>query len=163
MLRLLALSLSIFISITSNAIVPVPVFSLSNERDGSYIGTLEIPDLSISVRCYNSNKQDVVDADDSAVLFKYGDTYLCGDHYNQDFRNLPKVEVGTLAYLVTPEHTYKFICTEVTTGHNYQSSIVDSEYNDLYSNRNAGGITCYTCVSGSFGEDVHLAMFVPVD
>ena len=117
-------------------------------------GCLYIPDVGLSVplnwaACSVYQDQAITDAPNSAICYQphiLMSCYLIGDHHNQGFDAMKSSEVGyTKAYIVNPDgSTDTYICTANFLGHNTETMLTDSDYNDLY-DANPGGLCMYTC------------------
>lgn len=130
-------------------------------EDGTqYFGRWVVQSRGIDVACYLSISQEVVDTEDAAAFFQFGDQYVIADHSDQDFRNLDSCQPGDLAFLETEDGVAGYICTAIFWGHNTEDSIIDEAGNSIEYDRNTGGITCYTC--GDNWQNIHVVLFSPI-
>lgn len=94
-----------------------------------FAGRLYIPDVGIDVALYRSNKQYVVDRQDSAAYFDlspWKGHMLIADHNTQAFGPLLDVTVGMDASIVHSDGTEtRYVCTDVFDGHNTGKYISD--------------------------------------
>lgn len=124
------------------------------------LARLLIPSLDIDVgltECdYNDpwTAQAIVDAEDSAAIFAFGDELVIADHNNQGFATLHNAEQGVRAYVDGDE----YYCIRVTTGGN-GPGIYTSDGVQL-SEQNPGGIAMYTC-NGEWW-DILITLWQPV-
>ena len=117
------------------------------------IGRLIIPDADINVAVFIHGygadaaeiRQNVCDAEDSAILYSDGLGNIIADHNNQGFINLPNVKLGDRAYIVAGDCIITLECDLVTDGINTGNGITDTEGNWVSANEE---FTFYTC-----GED----------
>ena len=132
-----------------------------SQRSGTYemIGRLYIPDISLNTALFNTNSQEIVDAQDSAACFKSGDTFLVADHWYFGFDKIKDCKKGSVAYIDTGETVYEYVCTDVILGHNTGKILTDSKDNSLMYNVNTDGLTIYTCVNG--WKNIRIAFFKP--
>ena len=114
------------------------------------IGRLIVPDSGIDVAVFIHGwgedaaeiRQNVCDAEDSAILYSDGLGNIIADHNNQGFINLPLVEVDDMAYLVAGDCILTLRCDLVTDGINTGNGITDTEGNWVSANED---FTFYTC------------------
>lgn len=115
----------------------------------NFAGRLYIPEVNIDVALYRSNKQYVVDREDSAAYFdlnRWKDHMLVADHWNQGFATLKDVTVGMEAYIVYKDGTTVYYrCVEVFDGHNTGKYITDWNYKIVMSRAD---LLMYTCFDG---------------
>lgn len=130
------------------------------EEDAPYFGRWIIQSSGIDVACYLGISQKVVDTEDAAAFFQFGDQYVIADHSDQDFRTLDTCRPGDLGCLETEDGIAIYVCTAVFRGHNTQDSIVDDAGNSIEYGCNTGGITCYTCNDN--WQNVHIVLFSPI-
>lgn len=130
------------------------------EEDAPYFGRWIIQSRGIDVACYLNISQEVVDTEDAAAFFQFGDQYVIADHSDQDFRWLDSCQPGDLGCLETEDGIAIYVCTAVFRGHNLESGIIDESGNSIEYGRNTGGITCYTC-NGNW-QNIHVVLFSPV-
>ena len=130
------------------------------------VGRLIIPSADINVAVFIHGegedaaqiRQNVCDAEDSAILYSDGVGNIIADHNNQGFINLPLVELGDKAYIVAGDCIISLECDLVTDGINTGEGITDTENNWVSAEED---FTFYTC-----GEDwvnVKIAGFKEVD
>ena len=130
------------------------------------VGRLIIPNADINVAVFIHGegadaaeiRQNVCDADDSAILYSDGVGNIIADHNNQGFINLPLVEEGDMAYIVAGDCIITLECDLVTDGVNTGEGITDTEGKWVSAEED---FTLYTC-----GEDwvnVKIAGFKEVD
>ncbi len=130
------------------------------------VGRLIIPEADINVAVfihgpgYNAAevRQNVCDAQDSAILYNDGVGNVIADHNNQGFINLPQVELGDKAYIVAGDVIVTLECDLVCDGINTGDGITDTEGNWVTAEED---YVFYTC-----GEDwvnVKIAGFKEVD
>ena len=130
------------------------------------VGRLIIPaadiNVAVFVHGYGADaaeiRQNVCDAEDSAILYSDGVGNIIADHNNQGFINLPLVELGDLAYIVAGDCIITLECDLVTDGINTGNGITDKDGKWVSAEED---FTFYTC-----GEDwinVKIAGFKEVD
>lgn len=117
----------------------------SNSSDSSnvlsnFVGRFRIPSVGISVACYASSAQSVVDARDSAAYFYCDGHNVIGDHWNQGFDGIKRVAIGGSATFGST--SYK--CVARINGHNTGQALTDANYNSI-SSLYPGTLVCYTC------------------
>lgn len=132
------------------AILPATAATLpdySDDRDyENFVGRLYIDDIDVDVALYNSNKQEVVDRDDSAAYFSWSGYTLIGDHNTEAFAPLGTVKVGTITRIVREDGTIVYYeCTDVFKGHNTGYRITDWDGNKVTAKAD---ILMYTCFNG---------------
>lgn len=114
-----------------------------------FVGRLYIPEVGIDVALYRSNKQAVVDRDDSAAYFDLATHpyhMIVADHWTEAFATLKDVTVGMEASINHADGTtthYK--CVEVLDGHNTGHIITDGNYKEVVSKSD---LLTYTCING---------------
>lgn len=96
--------------------------------DGAY-GVFQCPAIEIDAPLYTAqgNDQDVVDAEDSALIRKWGDGLLVCDHadsaHGDAHWNVNDMTVGGAAFLITRDGVRCYQCTAIflvkNTGHGY--------------------------------------------
>lgn len=123
------------------------------------IGTFSIPAVGVEVDCYDSYSQEVVDAYNSAALFRHQGHDVIADHVNQGFGAIKFCTPGTKAYLYTPNGTYEYVCADVIQGHNDGYNLTD-ENGNLISDTYPGSLVCYTCNDSS--QNITLVFFEAV-
>lgn len=130
------------------------------------VGRLIIPEADINVAVFIHGdgadaaeiRQNVCDAEDSAILYSDGVGNIIADHNNQGFVNLPKVKLGDRAYLVAGDCILTLECDLVTDGINTGEGITDKDGKWVSADED---FTFYTC-----GEDwvnVKIAGFKELD
>ena len=130
------------------------------------VGRLIIPNADINVALFIHGdgddaaqvRQNVCDAEDSAILYSDGVGNIIADHNNQGFINLPLVKEGDRAYILAGDCILTLECDLVTDGINTGEGITDTENNWVSAEED---FTLYTC-----GEDwvnVKIAGFKEVD
>ena len=130
------------------------------------VGRLIIPAADINVAVFIHGvgadaaeiRQNVCDAEDSAILYSDGVGNIIADHNNQGFINLPKVKLGDKAYIVAGDCIISLECDLVTDGINTGNGITDKDGNWVSAEED---FTFYTC-----GEDwvnVKIAGFKEID
>ena len=122
-------------------------------------GALLIPDLRIAVPLYEGeDTQEIVDAPDSAVIFRLGVQECIADHCHQEgFERLAEaVPDRTGAWVSTDEGVRKYVCTASQIGRIVTIDggryLRDSEGRPV-SRQNAGGLCIYTC-TGKTAEEI---------
>ena len=114
-----------------------------------FAGRLYIPSVGIDVALYRSNKQSVVDRQDSAAYFDlatHPQHMIAADHWTQGFATLKEVTVGMEAYILHCDgSTTHYKCVEVLDGHNTGHTITDSQYREVVSKSD---LLLYTCIDG---------------
>lgn len=120
---------------------------IESGAENTYIGRLYIPSVGINVGLYKGMKQYITDNEDSANFFysRYRlNRYIIVDHNDEGFTNLPKVKVGTKAYIVYANGAVQHMeCTDVLNGHNDRSHITDGQGNNLVGKAD---FLMYTCL-----------------
>ena len=114
-------------------------------------GRLIIPSVGIDVGLYYvnwDNGQRIANRKDSAgwyhrFLTKHSE--VIADHKTQEFKTLPKVEVGDRAYILTMDEIIALTCTWAIDGHNTGDYITDA---DCHSVIDDAEYVCYTCLKG---------------
>ncbi len=130
------------------------------------IGRLIVPDSGIDVAVFIHGwgedaadiRQNVCDAEDSAILYSDGVGNIIADHNNQGFINLPNVKKGDVAYILAGDCIVTLECDLVTDGINTGEGITDLENRWVSAEED---YTLYTC-----GEDwvnIKIAGFKEVD
>ena len=97
------------------------------------VGRLIIPAANINVAVFIHGegadaaeiRQNVCDAEDSAILYSDGVGNIIADHNNQGFINLPQVKLGDKAYIVAGDCIITLECDLVTDGINTGNGITD--------------------------------------
>lgn len=114
-----------------------------------FYGRLYVSDIDINVALYYDARQSTVDRQDSAAIFKLGpyEGLNIGDHNNQEFIKLFRVEVEMDGYMrLSNGDIVNIRCTDVFNGHNIGSAITD-EYGTVVSGMS--DILMYTCRDNS--------------
>lgn len=115
----------------------------------NFIGRLYIEDLNIDVALYHSNKQYVVDRDDSAAYFdlSYARGHmLIADHNTEAFAPLDIATVGMIAKIVKDDGTTVYYkCVDVFKGHNTGKGISDWNGKSVVKDSD---LLMYTCFDG---------------
>lgn len=118
-------------------------------RYSNFVGRLYIPDVGIDVALYRSNKQNVVDREDSAAYFslsRWRGHMLIADHWTQGFATLKDVEVGMIAHIDHKDGTTTcFECVQAFNGHNTGKYITDWDYRNVVT---WSDMLMYTCFDG---------------
>lgn len=138
--------------------VPQPVRIL----DGA-AGVWQVPSIGTSSPVYPKHDrvgQDVVDADDSALIIDYGAGKAILDHNNSVVGNgkweVGEIRVGDTAWLITEEDTTEYacymVCEAVNTGHGYRL-----DGTGLYPHRSSD-ILCVSCIPDT-ENGVYIAFF----
>lgn len=117
--------------------------------DGAY-GVFQCPAIEINVPLYmaQGNEQDVVDAEDSALIRKWGNGLAICDHadsvHGDAVWNVNEMRVGGSAFLITEDGVKCYMCTAIymaeNTGYSYvyRGQIIAPNKNDLI---------CLSCAS----------------
>jgi hypothetical protein len=115
----------------------------------NFVGRLYVEELNIDVALYRSNKQYVVDRDDSAAYFdlSYARRHmLIADHNTEAFAPLNTAVVGMIAKIVKDDGTTIYYeCVDVFKGHNTGKGI--SDWNGKSVVKKAD-LLMYTCFDG---------------
>lgn len=140
------------------------------------IDKIMIPELAINVPVYwkkeGTNGQDIVDAPNSAVIFKWTkscDLKVIADHSSQsNFRNLNRAKVNeTEAYLDLDKRRIKHRCIVSEVGHiktvNGRNFLFGEDWLSIYP-KHHDGICIYTCIKRSAPDvmDVRLTFWKEV-
>ncbi len=96
--------------------------------DGAY-GVFQCPAIEISAPLYTAqgNEQDVVDAENSALVRKWGNGLLICDHadsaHGDATWNVNRMQVGGAAFILTADRIQSYRCTAIclveNTGYGY--------------------------------------------
>ena len=146
-MKIITLALILMLALTP-ACAETPDYS-DDTAYSNYAGRLYIPEVGIDVALYRSNKQYVVDRDDSAAYFdlsRWRGHMSVADHWTQGFATLRDVTVGMEAYILHGDGTtahYK--CVEVFDGHNTGHIITDNQYREVVCKSD---LLLYTCIDG---------------
>lgn len=155
--------------------LPPELVELMDENDAAWlekherkwmIGRLIIPEADIDVALFIHGlgkdaaeiRQNVCDAEDSAILYSDGVGNIIADHNNQGFINLPNVKLGDRAYILAGDCIVTLECDLVTDGINTGEGVTDTEGKWISADED---FTLYTC-----GEDwvnVKIAGFKEVE
>lgn len=152
--------------ITDENVTPVTEEVKPNYDDdreySNFVGRLYIDDVGIDVALYKSNKQYVVDRDDSAAYFdlnRWPRHMLIADHNTEAFATLGIVEVGMLAYIVRPDgEIWYYECTETFDGHNTGKYITDWNGKNVVTKAD---LLMYTCFDG--WKNVKVTLWKKID
>lgn len=106
-----------------------------------YAGTFSIPAFGLSVPCYSSISQDVVDAANSAAYFHLQNHLIIADHVNQNFYKIKSCYAGVKAYMGGVEYE----CVTVMQGRNdgHRLTANGQDISEIY----PGTLVAYTCNS----------------
>lgn len=121
-----------------------------DDRDyKGFAGRLYVDSVGIDVALYRSNKQYVVDREDSAVYFdlaRWEGHMIIGDHNNQGFDVISDIEVGTIATIVNADGTVTYYeCVEAFNGHNNGRYISDWDGKIVMQRADLLMYTCLDC------------------
>lgn len=126
-----------------------------------YVGYLSSKSLGLGVRVYKGpegkKNQYIVDRENSAYGFTYGEQYMIADHVHQGFYKIKNAVPGETT-LKFKGITYK--CSKKFNGKNTGESITYLNGNDII-NSNKGGLTLYTCNDAS-GKNVTVTFWKKV-
>ena len=126
-MKIITLALILMLALTP-ACAETPDYS-DDTVYSNFAGRLYIPEVGIDVALYRSNKQNVVDRDDSAAYFDlppWNGHMLIADHNTQAFGPLLDVSVGMEATINHTDGTEtRYTCTDVFDGHNTGKYISD--------------------------------------
>lgn len=121
---------------------------------------LIIPSLNINIPVFfgknGSERQEIIDAQNSAVYFKWNQLTVIADHSSQaNFKNLNKVKSKKAIAYLCDNTTKKYICDKSEIGH-----ILIGHGNRLYNSRwlpvhkvYKSGVCIYTCIKRR-GQDI---------
>ena len=156
--------LKIFGLVLFIAVLLQPVYSNAELPDYSddtaysnFAGRLYIPEVGIDVALYRSNKQNVVDRDDSAAYFEYRHEghNVIADHWTQGFATLKDVISGMEAIIIHPDGTMThYTCAAVFDGHNTGKGITDLNGRFVHGD---APLLMYTCIAG--WQDVRVCLW----
>lgn len=135
-----------------------PPSNADNDTGATCVGALSIPSVGLSVKCYASSSQAVVDAPNSAVYFYSQGHLIIGDHVNQGFNKIKSCGAGTIAY-IPDGGSGEYECVAVMSGVNTGYSLTAADGTDIR-NLYPGAVVCYTC-NGNW-QSVTLVFFMPV-
>lgn len=125
-------------------------------------GRLFIPKVGISVSVYEEQKKDlqqIVDNEDSCLLYEKQQIKTFTDHAGQSFRLLPKVDLDTEAYYYTKDNVLHLTCTGKLIGHNDRKNYL--LYNGSIATKDLGTY-CMTCCKSEDGSDIYLTYWEEV-
>lgn len=126
---LAAVFLFVPVTTTTDGAETAPDYSDDTNHRGFY-GRLYVPSADIDVALYLSNKQSVVDRQDSAAMFRLSyrpKVWIIADHNTQSFASMTDIEVGDEATIVKHEGGEILLeCTEVFDGHNTGHGLTDN-------------------------------------
>lgn len=138
---------------TDEAITPWTLETKPNYDDDTnysgFAGRLYVEDLNIDVALYRSNKQYVVDRDDSAAYFdlSYARGHmLIADHNTEAFAPLNAVTIGMIAKIVKDDGAIIYYeCVDIFKGHNTGKGISDWNGKSVVKDSD---LLMYTCFDG---------------
>lgn len=138
---------------TDETITPWTLETKPNYDDdknySNFIGRLYVEDINIDVALYRSNKQYVVDRDDSAAYFdlSYARGHmLIADHNTEAFAPLDIATVGMIAKIVKDDGTIIYYkCVDIFKGHNTGKGISDWNGKSVVKDSD---LLMYTCFDG---------------
>ena len=131
-------------------------FSLTDHYDGEYNGVLTVESTSVNVDTYytdisgaGESAQAIVDAENSAALFKYDQYSVYSDHSDQGFSEIYNVDEGDLAALMLEDGNPDSLaavyeCVRVCVGYN-NGDLMDENYTEIGYLAD-GTILMYTCL-----------------
>lgn len=119
------------------------------------VGRLVIPSVGINVALFGGSDQAIVDAQDSAAYFPFGNSIVVGDHWNQGFTKIKACTAGTTAYIYRGDSVETLTCTNIRRGINADEDLL---YEDGLSATANGGLIMYTC-NGVNYHDVTLTFW----
>lgn len=127
---------------------------------GNYAGRLYIDKIEVDVALYRSNKQYVVDRQDSAAYFElaaWPGHMLIADHVTQSFSRLSEIEPGDRACIVTSDGLVEnYICVDVFDGHNTGKFITDWNGRSVMKD---ASLLMYTCLT--YWRNVRVTLWEP--
>ena len=114
-------------------------------------GRLVIPSVGINVALNlpGEDAQAVTDEPDSACWMEYAFDLnpVIGDHVNQDFGALPRVQSGDECMIVKDGVPYRYVCTAVRHGRNTEEDVIDERGDSIF-RRGEDMLCMYTCENG---------------
>lgn len=126
---------------------------------------LIIPSLNINIPVFfgknGPERQEIIDAQNSAVYFKWGQLTVIADHSSQaNFKNLNEVASENTIGYICGDTTKKYVCDKTEIGHILIGSgnrLYNSLWKPVYEVYNSG-VCIYTCIKrrGSNIMDVRL-------
>ena len=151
----IAISESSLPAISSSTEMTLPAtdevkLNYADDRDyKGFVGRLYVDSVGIDVALYHSNRQYVVDREDSAVYFDlapWQGHMIIGDHNNQGFDALLNVEVGMIATIVNEDGTVTYYeCIDAFNGHNNGRYISDWDGKIVMHRADLLMYTCLDC------------------
>ena len=124
--------------------IPTPESSAAEkELNKSLYGRLVIPVAEINVALYESSNQVVVNAEDSAALFKLGSARVIADYWAQGFSNLSRCEEGSEAYIVTDVGSTLYLCSKSENGSIARGNILFSD-STAVGTSSKSSVVCYS-------------------
>jgi len=155
--------------------LPPELESLLDENDAAWlekherewmIGRLIIPSVSIDVALFIHGygadaaeiRQNVCDAEDSAILYSDGVGNIIADHNNQGFVSLPEIREGDRAYILAGDCIVTLECDLVTDGINTGEGITDTSGKWVSADED---FTLYTC--GENWVNIKIAGFKEIE
>lgn len=115
--------------------------------DGAY-GVFQCADLDVTVPLYTAYGvgQEVVDAEDSALIRKYGQGMEIADHADSIIGdgvwNVNDMRVGSTVFLITPKATKHYQCTAIYLCKQRKN---DFTYNGKVIQPAKGDLVCVSC------------------
>lgn len=147
-MKIITLALILMLALTPACAETLPDYS-DDTVYSNYAGRLYIREVGIDVALYRSNKQYVVDRDDSAAYFdlsRWRGHMSVADHWTQGFATLKDVTEEMEAYIVQPDGTTTYYtCTAVFDGHNTGHGITDWDGRFVHGD---APLLMYTCIDG---------------
>ena len=124
--------------------MPTPEsIAAEKELNKSLYGRLVIPVADINVALYESSNQVVVNAEDSAALFKLGSARVIADYWAQGFSNLSKCAEGSEAYIVTDAGSTLYLCSKSENGSIARGNILFSD-STAVGTSSKSSVVCYS-------------------
>ena len=112
----------------ASALATTPNY-LDDRNYNNFAGRLYISSVGVDVALYHSNRQYVVDREDSAVYFDlapWQGHMIIGDHNDQGFDAILDVEIGAIAMIVGEDGSITYYeCVDAFNGHNTGRYISD--------------------------------------
>lgn len=137
--------------------IPTPeAIKKAQESDANLYGRLVIPLAGINVRLYQTTETKVVQAEDSAILFRLNDAIVIADMWKQGFSGLQNLTKGSEMYIVTNAGSTHYLCSRSEKGKMAQGNL---EYSDgsCVTDAPVGAISCYGQINSA--GDIWLAEF----
>lgn len=114
-------------------------------------GRLVIPSvgINVAVNLPGEDAQATADAPDSACWMEYAFDLnpVIGDHVNQDFGALLRVQSGDECMIVKDGIPYRYVCTAVRHGQNTEEDVIDENGDSIF-RRGEDKLCMYTCENG---------------